>query len=64
MMKLTFDLIFENMTPGGHDLLTPESTSDMPVNQVAWSHGKNVLRKWSKNSKIPNFDLFFTIKNP
>ena len=44
---------------------TLESTHNVLVNQVSWSDIKNVLRKWRKNSKIPNFFyLFFVIKDP
>ena len=35
-----------------HDFHTPESTSDVPVNQVLKSRSINFLRKWQKKSKF------------
>ena len=32
---------------------TPESTHNVPVNQLSWSHIKNFLRKWPKTSTPP-----------
>ena len=39
------------MGPKGYDLHTPESTANMPVNQVSWSHSKAFLKKWPKTSE-------------
>ena len=52
--NLNFDLILalfgvervKNMATQGHNIHTPEGTSDMPVNQVSWSDSRNFLRKW------------------
>ena len=45
----------ENMTPGIHDLHTPEITSDMPVNQVPCYTIKTVCESGQNH----NFDLFW-----
>ena len=42
------------MVPGDHDTHTPESTVDMPVNQVSLSYGKNCFEEMAKNF---DFDL-------
>ena len=43
---------------------TPYSIRNVPVNQVSWSHIKNVLRKWPKTSKISIFTYVFVIEDP
>ena len=48
--------------PGGHTLLTPESTSDMLANQISWPH--SFKKKWQNDQKPPqipistNFEYF------
>ena len=36
----------------------------MSINQILWSHSKNLFEKMAKILKNPNFDLFVIIKNP
>ena len=53
--------IRENLYVGlfwSHFWHAPESTHDMPVNQVSWSHIKTSVRKWRITFKIPNGYLF------
>ena len=48
----------EDMAHRGHNLHTPESSSDMPVNQISRLYNKNFLRKKPKTSKNPIFTFF------
>ena len=41
-------------------LHTTESTFNMPVNQLLWSHNKNVTIKWPKNIFFTNFGSFWS----
>ena len=45
-------------THKGHFSWTPESTHNMPLNQVSWCHVNKFWRKWPKTSKIHNIYLF------
>ena len=42
----------ENLPHRSHFTHTPESTHNVPVNQVSYSHIKNFLRKWPKTKKL------------
>ena len=55
----------DNLAHRGRFSHTHESTHNVPVNQVSWSHIKNFLRNWPKTSEIPIFIyFFFLIKDP
>ena len=50
------------MVPKAHTLYMPDSTPDIPVNKVLWSHSKKFFDKMAKNIKCPNFDPLLIIK--
>ena len=51
------DIGAKNLTHKGNFSHKPESTDNMPVNQVSESGIKFFFRKWPKTSKIPYFGL-------
>ena len=52
----------KNLAHRGQISHTPESIHNVPVNHFSWSHIKNLLRKWSKTSKIPIFAYSIPLK--
>ena len=46
-----------------HDLHTHRIASDMPVNQILWSHNKNFLTNGPKTSINSYFVLRFILEN-
>ena len=58
------DIGAKNLTHKGNFSHKPESTDNMPVNQVSESGIKFFLRKWPKTSKIPYFGLIRVKKGP
>ena len=49
----------ENMALDGHDLVTPESTSDIPANQVSWFHSLIRFEKMATILKRNKFGPIF-----
>ena len=59
--NLYIDIIWPYMGPKKAQKFNPQALHN---NQVSLSHIKNFFEKMSNTSKIPNFCLFYVIKNP
>ena len=64
---LKYKHMFESLTMSNRyvlGLLVPESTSNLPVSHVSWSHDENILKKMGRNlyPKKPRFDYQRLIK--